>query len=204
LVYHDKRDTPMCHSALLDAKFFEFLERIDEDEAARTRAGGCPVCGCRLDSARYPRKPRGGPRDFDEQPHYRLSFCGAICRNRTTPVSVCFLGRRVYWAGVVVLATALRSGLNDRRGQQLSRLIGVPKRTLKRWRTWWLNDFVDGPFWKNARAQFMPPVEAAALPASLLERFCGSDLSQQLVAALRFLAPLSKGRCSIQEHPQKM
>jgi hypothetical protein len=40
----------------------------------------------------------------------------------------------------------------------------------------------------------MPPVEAAALPASLLERSSGSDLSQQLVAALRFLVPISKGR----------
>jgi len=108
-------------------------------------------------------------------------------------VSVRFLARRVYWAAVVVLATALRSGLTDRRVQQLRRSIGVPKRTLKRWRTWWLKDFVDSPFWKNARAQFMPPVEAAALPASLLERFSGSDLAQQLVAALRFLAPLSKG-----------
>jgi hypothetical protein len=183
----------MCHSALLDAKFFEFLERIDEDEAARTRAAGCP-CGCVLHSARYPRKPRGGPRDFDEQPHYRLSFCGAICRDRTTPVSVRFLARRVYWAAVVVLATALRSGLNDRRAEQLSRLIGVPKLTLKRWRTWWRKDFVDSPFWKNARAQFMPPVEAAALPASLIERFSGSDLTQQLVAALRFLTPISKGQ----------
>ncbi|MBO0741124.1 MAG: hypothetical protein J2P51_06835 [Hyphomicrobiaceae bacterium] len=194
----------MCHNALINATFYKFLEQIDEDEAARTRAAGCPVCGCRLDSARYPRKPRGGPREFDEQSHYRFSFCGAICRSRTTPVSVRFLGRRVYWAAVVILATALRSGLSDRRAQQLSRLIGVPKRTLKRWRTWWLKDFVDSPFWKNARAQFMPPVETSGLPASLLERFSGSDLAQQLVAALRFLAPLSKGRCSAQEHPQKM
>jgi hypothetical protein len=188
----------MCHSALLDAKFFEFLERIDEDEAARTRAAGCR-CGCVLHSARYPRKPRGGPRDFDKQCHYRLSFCGAICRNRTTPVSVRFLGRRVYWAAIVVLASALRTGLCDRRTQRLTQLIGVPKRTLKRWCAWWRRDFVNDPFWKNARAQFMPPVEAAALPASLVERFSGSDLSEQLVAALRFLAPLSRGRCSAQE-----
>jgi hypothetical protein len=194
----------MCHYALLDATFYRFMEQIDEDEAARTRAASCPECGCALHSARYPRKPRGGPRDVDKQRHYRLSFCGAICRNRTTPVSVRFLGPRVYWAAVVVLASALRSGLNDRRVQQLSRLISVPKRTLERWRTWWLNDFVDGPFWKNARAKFMPPVETAALPASLIERFSGSDPSQQLLAVLRFLAPLSKGRCSIQEHPQKM
>jgi hypothetical protein len=194
----------MCHNALLDAKFYDFLERIDEDEAARTRAAGCPLCGCALHSARYPRKPRGGPRAFDKQRHYRLSFCGAICRARATPLSLCFLGRRVYWAAVVVLASALRTGLCDRRTQHLTRLIGVPKQTIVRWHAWWLKDFVEGPFWKNARAQFIPPVETAALPASLLERFCGSDLSQQLVAALRFLAPLSKGRCSAQEHPQKM
>jgi hypothetical protein len=184
----------MCHSALLDSKFYKFLERIDEDEAARTRAAGCPVCGCALHSARYPRKPRGGPRDFDKQCHYRLSFCGAICRGRTTPVSVRFLGRRVYWAAIVVLASALRTGLCDRRTQRLTQLIGVPKRTLKRWCAWWRRDFVNDPFWKNTRAQFMPPVETTALPASLVERFCGSDLSQQLVAALRFLAPISKGR----------
>jgi hypothetical protein len=184
----------MCHSALLDATFYAFLEHIDEEEAARTRAAGCPVCGCVLHSVRYPRKPRGGSPDFDKQPHYRLSFCGAICRNRATPVSVRFLGPRVYWAAIVILATALRGGLHDRRAPQLSRLIGVPKRTLERWRAWWLKDFVDGPFWKNARAQFMPPVETGLLPASLLERFSGSDLSQQLVAALRFLSPLSKGR----------
>jgi hypothetical protein len=149
---------------------------------------------CALHSARYPRKPRGGPRDFDKQCHYRLSFCGAICRNRTTSVSVRFLARRVYWAAVVILASALRGGLNDWRARQLTQLISVPKRTLERWRTWWLKDFVNSAFWKNARAQFMPPVEAAALPASLVERFCGSNLLQQIVAALRFLAPISKGR----------
>jgi hypothetical protein len=184
----------MCHTALLDAKFYDFLELIDEDEAARTRASGCPSCGCALHRARYPRKPRGGPRDFDKQHHYRLSFCGANCRGRTTPLSVCFLGRRVYWAAVVVLASALRAGLCDRRTQRLNQLIGVPKRTLARWHAWWVKDFADGAFWKNARAQFMPPLATAALPASLVERFSGADLPQQLVAVLRFLSPLSKGR----------
>ena len=60
MVYDDKRDTPMCHSALLDAKFFEFLERIDEDEAARTRAGGCPKL-----------KPAAGP------PYHHAKACPA-------------------------------------------------------------------------------------------------------------------------------
>jgi hypothetical protein len=33
----------MCHSALLSATFYAFLEQIDEDEAACTRAAGCPA-----------------------------------------------------------------------------------------------------------------------------------------------------------------
>jgi hypothetical protein len=40
----------------------------------------------------------------------------------------------------------------------------------------------------------MPPLEIAALPASLLRRFGGADLSSRLIAVLRFLAPLSQGR----------
>jgi hypothetical protein len=39
----------------------------------------------------------------------------------------------------------------------------------------------------------MPPIAVAALPAGLLERFGGPDLSSQLVAVLRFLTPLNEG-----------
>jgi hypothetical protein len=137
--------------------------------------------------------PRGGPRGLDQAYWYRLSFTCAICDKRHTPVSVRFLGRRIYLAAVVVLASALRSGLNDWRVGQLTEWIGVPKRTIERWRRWWLREFVSSPFWTNARARFMPPLEAAALPASLLQRFRGLDLSSQLTAALRLLAPLNEG-----------
>jgi hypothetical protein len=184
----------MCHSALLDSNFYSLLLRIDEDEAAKTRASGCIVCGGVLHSARYPRKPRGGPGDLSKACRFRRSFCCAICDKRHKPVSVLFLNRRVYLAAVVVLASALRSGLSGRRTDQLSGWIGVPKRTLERWRVWWLHDFVESPFWVNARARFMPPLEAATLPASLVERFGGADLASQLLAALRFLAPLYEGR----------
>jgi hypothetical protein len=75
--------------------------------------------------------------------------------------------------------------------RQLTDEIKVPKRTLDRWRAWWLYAFVETPFWNTARAQFMPPLEAAALPACLLERFTGPDPPSQLGSALRFLSPLS-------------
>jgi len=48
------------------------------------------------------------------------------------------------------------------------------------------------PFWTLGRGRFMPPVEHAALPNSLLERFSGMDAQSQLVRCLQFLAPLSK------------
>ena len=48
------------------------------------------------------------------------------------------------------------------------------------------------PFWQIARAAFMPPVDQARLPATLLERFTG-DVREQLIALLRFLAPITGG-----------
>jgi hypothetical protein len=184
----------MCHTALLDAKFHAFLLRIDEDLAAETRARGCRRCGGTLHRDLYPRKPRGGPGNPGEAYRRRLSFTCSICDKRHTPTSVRFLGRRVYLAVTVVLASAVRAGLSHWRVNQLTEWIRVPKRTLERWRAWWLHEFVDTRFWLTARGQFMPAPAAATLPASLLERFEGPDLPSQLVAALRFLAPLYEGR----------
>jgi hypothetical protein len=93
----------------------------------------------------------------------------------------------------VVLASALRAGLSDWRVKQLTEWIRVPRRTLERWHAWWVHEFVDTRFWVIAHGQFMPPLEAAALPASLLVRFDSSDLASQRIATLRFLAPLGEG-----------
>jgi len=76
----------------------------------------------------------------------------------------------------VVLASAPHSGLTDRRIGQLTQWLGTPKRTIERWRAWRRKDFVDTTFWKTARAKFTPPVAAAALRASVLERFEGPQL----------------------------
>jgi hypothetical protein len=68
-----------------------------------------------------------------------MSFTCSICDKRHTPASVRFLGRRVYLAVTVVLASALRIGLSGWRVSQLTEWIRVPKRTLERWRAWWMN-----------------------------------------------------------------
>jgi hypothetical protein len=49
------------------------------------------------------------------------------------------------------------------------------------------------PFWQAARAALMPSVDADRLPASLLERFTGTDVDR-IVELLRFIAPITGGR----------
>lgn len=180
----------MCHNLLQDPKLYALLLLIDQERAGETRSAGCG-CGGVLHSARYPRKPRGGPAGLGEPYQFRLSFCCAWCRRRCTPASLRYLGRRVYLATVVVLASAMRAGLNPRRAARLSASLSVPMRTLERWRRWWLDDFVHTPFWQAARARFMPPVSSELLPDSLLARFSGADLATRLVHSLHFVSPLS-------------
>jgi len=180
------------HGLLRDSRFFETLCRFDEDLAEQARAAGCRRCGGRLHRAHYPRKPRGGPAELEPGQERRLSFCCARegCRRRTTPPSLRFLGRRVYFGPVFVLVTTLCQGISPRRVARLREQVGLDRRTLARWRRWWQQAFARSPFWKAARGRFVPPVELPALPASLLERFVGADAGERLRAALAFLAPL--------------
>jgi len=183
----------MCHNALLGDEFYEFLLRIDKGLAAETQAGGCRRCGSALHKNRYERKPRGGGLiGLGKGPHFHFSLSCSRCEKRHNPRSVRFLGRRVYLAAIVVLASALRSGLTGRRAKQLTEWLRVPRTTIGRWRAWWVQGFVESSFWKVARAQFMPVIAIAALPSSLLERFRGLDLLSQLVTLLRFLSPLNQ------------
>jgi hypothetical protein len=152
-----------------------------------------------LHSARYPRKPRGGPDDLGASYEWRFSFCCAHegCRRRTTPPSVRYLGRRVYLGAVIVLLTALQAGLSAARARQLQTLIGVSVRTLKRWRTWWRTTFVAAAFWRLVAGRFLPRVSVDALPASLLDRFGGAEVAVQLTHVLRFLSPLTTTSVSL-------
>lgn len=181
----------MYQPLLTDAKFHQLLLSIDDDLAARCRAGGCRICGSRLDSARFPRKPRGGPRSPEGD--WRKSLCCAAhgCRKRTTPASVRFLGRKVYGAPAVIVVSALQHGAKTA-GSKLAEALGVSRRTVGRWRAWWLWSFPQSRLWKAMQSAFMPPVEAARLPASLLDRFEGGS-QDRLLALLRLLGPMTGG-----------
>src|SRR5208337_41395 len=80
-------------------------------------------------------------------------------------------------ATVVTLISAMLHGTTPACLTRLSIVPGIDRRTLARWRAWWLATFTDGPFALVAKATFMPPV----------------DIAEQLTALLRFVAPLTGG-----------
>ena len=146
----------MCQKPLLDTNLYAFLTHIDEDLAAQMQARGCQRCGNTLHKNRYERRPRGGGLIvLGEGPHFHFSLSCSKCNKRHNPASVRFLGRRIYVAAIVVLASALRSGLTDRRAGQLTEWLGVPRRTIERWRAW-CDDQA-----KGVRLFDPPPTEAS-------------------------------------------
>lgn len=177
----------MWHRTLADASFLQSLVVIDDGIADVVRRAGCIRCDGRLYRADYPRKPRGLPDGAEEAYSTRRSLCCGSCRKRTTPPSVRFLGRKVYAGWLVFVATirwVLAAGLVAG-----SRIEGVPRRTVRRWRHWWTAVFPTLPFWLEAQGLFMPPPpDPSALPVSLTDRFEG-EATQRLRFALAFVAP---------------
>ena len=181
----------MWHRFLSDSRFFEFLLAIDVDLAEAVHREPCE-CGGALHCGHFPRKPRGGPVDLGPEHDVRFSFCCSRrgCRQRHTPPSVRFLGRKVYFGAIVVMATVMLHGPNPRRVAELQRCVGVDWHTIDRWRRWWREIFAESSFWQGARGRFALPVDIERLPYSLWARF-GGDTQGRLVSTLRFLGPVS-------------
>jgi hypothetical protein len=173
---------------LVDASFWRQLQRLDEQVAQQARRAGCPHCEGVLHGARYPRKVFGVSRALlGEGYDSRLSFCCARegCRRR-----------RAFPGAMVLLVCALTQDLSRRRRARLGARLGVSERTLERWRRWWHSTLPATPWWRTARARFVPPPEALTLPSSLLARCGVASSAAALIAALTFLAP-----CSLSSFP---
>jgi hypothetical protein len=187
-------NTKGLYEKIIDnVSFHKLLVMFDHDLARAAREQGC-LCGGRLHSAHYARKPRGVPADVREYYSERLSLCCArdTCRTRTTPPSLRFIGRRVYVAVTMLLISVMVDGGTSEQLSQLSREYGVDRRTVGRWREWWRATFTETRFWQAKRSAFTPPVDEGRLPASMLERFLGSSV-RRLVNLLRFLTPITGG-----------
>lgn len=171
----------------------KFIARVDQELADAMKAAGCIWCllGV-LHHSDYERKLRGCG-EMNET-DLRVSFCcnREGCRKRHTPPSLMFLGRRRYSGVVVVLLTAMTQGVNEHRVRQLREELGVDARTLKRWRKWWMEDFVQSAFWKGAKAFFRGGVDEGAMPLPLVKAF-GATRVKGLIKLMTFLLPISIG-----------
>ena len=174
---------------LRDPAFCKLLEKVDFDLTVKVQNQGCQHCqGC-LHRSDYQRKPRGGP-DWDRR--YSLCCSREGCRKRMTPPSVRFLGRKVYTAVVVILLSAMMYGLQKKRMKRLQDELGVDRRTLNHWRTWWKERFVQSVFWKAKRALFRRPVDTETMPVGLITAFAAHN-DQGLLNLLIFLSPITTG-----------
>jgi len=177
----------LSHDWIADLNFFRSLDVQDAEAAAAMKAAGCPRCGGRLDRADYPRKPRGGEVGVaGELFGRRRSLCCARegCRRRQTPASLVFLGRRVYLAITVVVATWRAAA---------ARAASPPRRTVRRWLAWVAMEAQGTPCVTELRARMSPRLEPSeAIPGALIVRLqVGRTVSAALEATLRLLSPLS-------------
>ena len=183
----------MLPEILQREKFFSLLHTIDINFAEEVRAQGCPTCAGPLHQGTYERKPRGGPACLPQKYSVRLSLCCGQegCRRRTLPPSVLFLGRRVYWGGVVVVATALRQQ-RDRGycARKVMELFGITSTTLRRWLAYFRSVFPQAATWQKLRGLLIPPVAVETIPFELLERLglTRDGPETALVRCLRLLA----------------
>lgn len=179
----------LSHAIPPKASLWPMLIRIDESLRDEAKARGCPHCDGRLDRADYWRKPRGVPEgEAPEDLDRRLSLCCAAegCRRRTTPASARFLGRRVYLGVIVVLAAALRQGATPSRMKTLSDAFGVDRRTVERWRAWWLDAFSESAGWRLARARL--PHREEPPPRRLVIAFDAHEEPDSQSRLMSFLA----------------
>lgn len=144
--------------------------------------------------ANYWRKPRGGPPDLQNIFELRYSLCCGRegCRRRVMPPSVRFLGRRVYWAPVVLLVTALRQGKNpDITLKLLKSLCGVWRSTVNRWRDYFLEIFPDSRPWRRLSGHVMIK-DTSRLIHDLLSRYC-QEVEKPETAMSKCLKGLAMG-----------
>lgn len=109
------------------------------------------------------------------------------------PPSVLFWERRVYWAAVLLVVTALRQGRDKGYTvEKLKALFGVTRPTLTRWLSYFREIFPCSQFWRRLSGRLMPPVAEDQLPRSLIERFVKTrgDPELGLTACLQTLVSL--------------
>lgn len=183
----------MLSKILQKSSLFQLLHLIDLDLARQQQQGRCPYCGGPLHQANYKRKVWGVPKGIPHECLMRQSLCCGRedCRRRSLPPSCIFWGRRIYWAGIILVVMALRQRRPDgASARELKERFGISRKTLLRWMAYFRDVFPLSAQWQRLRGRVSSMVRDSELPGGLVEYFlkqCGRE-EQGLIKCLRFLA----------------
>lgn len=183
----------MLSELLQKVSLFYLLHCIDADLAKQQQQERCPHCGGPLHQANYQRQAWGKPGSIPDEYLIRHSLCCGRegCRHRTLPPSCIYLGRKVYWAGIVLVVMALRQRRPEgASARQIMDQFGISRKTLLRWMAYFREVFPHTAQWQCLRGRLSALVRDDELPGSLLEYFLSQapGAEQGLVKCLRFLA----------------
>lgn len=183
----------MLPELCLRSNLYHLLHHIELSLALETQQKRCPFCGGPLHHSDYMRKPRGGPDDLPEILLTRISFCcgNRSCRRRVLPPSVLFMGRRVYWANVILVVVTLRQNKPREYSKAvLMRRFGMDRKTINQWIVWFREIFPNTDQWKRIRGRVSSCVSDDYLPSSLTNYFYELKKSWEhaIIGWLKFLA----------------
>lgn len=181
----------MLQEVLERVSFFGVLYRIDVEFYQEMRCRGCVICGGPLYNGFYERKARGSPVPIPEQYDKRMSMYCGHCYKRHLPQSCLYMGRRVYWGAVMLLVVTFRQQrLTGFTAQKIREKHGITSNTLRRWMSYYRDEFIHSTGWKAICGRLKADVVSAEQPCALVAHFVASagDETDGVVSCLKFLA----------------
>lgn len=173
---------------LFSVTFFKILFEIDLKLAEQAKARRCPHCGGPLHFARFSRSPVGCFIKLPEAYRIRQGLCCGHCRKRVLPLSTLFMGRRCgYRCAILIILTLRQNG--KRTTAELSHMLGIDIRTLRRWFAYFRDEFRFSDAWQRLRGFVSPGLRDDCLPGSLLQSFINQarDIQSGIINCIRFL-----------------
>lgn len=172
---------------------FKQLYKLDQEIAKELQKKGCIFCGSKLDVANYMRKPRGIDEEIPEEMQIQFSLCCRDCRKRAKPISLRFLGPKVYIFLVVIKAMVEFNHQKSCNYQVLKDRYGVTHRTVNRWQNFWKKCVPVGDFFKRIAGILPLPIDTSGMPNYILKQFKKTNEAEGIsyVKTVSFLSPLS-------------
>lgn len=180
----------MLNQIIEKVTFFSILFLLDEKLFEKTREARCPHCGGPLHKAFYERNPAGGPPGLPSKYKIRMGLCCGRegCRRRKLPPSCLFMDRRGHWRCVILAYVCMRQN-RVKPAEELSRMLNVHVRTLRRWLKYFREIYPVSKEWMSLRGYVSSRVLERDVPCGLLKLFIeeSGDEEKGLRRCIEFL-----------------